>query len=78
MVNGTLTLQTPDGRPVLKGEKPVPFEREALIGLLNAGDSPQAKTFQSITIASKASGAAGTQRSGRVPEFERPPQFGLR
>jgi hypothetical protein len=79
MVKGQLTLQTADGKPVLKGEKPVAFERSALIDLLTSDAHPQAKTFKSITIASRASGAGG-QPSNRTspPVKEAKPQFGLR
>jgi hypothetical protein len=79
MVKGQLTLQTADGKPVLKGEKPVAFERSALIDLLTSDTHPQAKVFQSITIASRATGAAG-QSSNRTtqPAKEVKPQFGLR
>jgi hypothetical protein len=80
IVDGQLTMQTPDGKPVLKGEKPVPFEREALIDLLTTGDDARAKTFKAITITSKASGAATNQHGNRTaPAAEHPPiQFGLR
>jgi len=80
MIGGQLTLQTTDGKPVLKGEKAVPFEQKALIDLLTSGDDPQAKIFKSITIASRASGAAagaGTNRTAR-PASEPKPTFGLR
>jgi hypothetical protein len=80
MVKGQLTLQTADGKPVLKGEKPVPFERQALIDLLTNESNPQAKIFKSIIIASRATGAAGTQSSIRTtkPKNDPKPQFGLR
>jgi hypothetical protein len=80
MVKGQLTLLTADGKPVLKGEKPVPFERGALIDLLTSDAHPLAKTFKSITIASRASGASG-QPNNRVTQLvkePKPPQFGLR
>jgi hypothetical protein len=78
LVKGQLTLLTTDGKPVLKGDKPVPFERQALIELLTSGDDAQSKVFKSILIASRASGAATT--AGRVskPTSEPKPQFGLR
>jgi hypothetical protein len=78
MVKGQLTLQTADGKPVLKGEKPVAFERSALIDLLTSATHPQGKIFKSIMIASLASGAAGGQPSNRQPVKEAKPQFGLR
>ena len=80
MVKGQLTLQTADGKPVLKGEKPVPFERSALIDLLTNDSHPKAKVFQSITIASRASGAGsqGNTRTTTQPAKEPKPQFGLR
>lgn len=81
MVKGQLTLQTIDGKPVMKGEKPVPFEREALVKLLTDGDDAQARIFKSITIASRASGASAPYRSGRTSatDSNKPAiQFGLR
>jgi hypothetical protein len=81
MVKGQLTfLQTADGKPVLKGEKPVPFERSALIDLLTSDAHPQAKTFKSITIASRASGASGQPNNGTAQPAKEAklPQFGLR
>jgi hypothetical protein len=81
IVKGQLTLQTIDGKPILKGEKPVPFEREALVKLLTDGDDAQARIFRSITIASRASGASVPHRSNRtpVPDANKPAiQFGLR
>jgi hypothetical protein len=80
MIDGQLTLQTPDGKPVLKNEKAVPFEQKALIDLLTSGDDPQAKIFKSITIASRASGASSSPGGNRPakPMSEPKPQFGLR
>jgi hypothetical protein len=80
MVKGQLTLQTADGKPVLKGDKQVPFERTALIDLLTSDSNPQAKIFKSIIIASRASGASAPPRSNRAstPVSEPKPQFGLR
>lgn len=81
MVQGQLTLQTVDGKPVLKGGKAVPFERQALIDALTTDAHPQAKVFKSITIASKASGAnsSGSHRSVQTSaEPKQLPQFGLR
>jgi hypothetical protein len=80
MIGGQLTLQTPDGKPVLKGDKAVPFEQKALIELLTSGDDPQAKIFKSITIASRASGASSASGGNRPakPMSEPKPQFGLR
>jgi hypothetical protein len=81
MVKGQLTLRTPDGKPVLQGEKPIPFEREALVKLLTDGDDAQAKIFKSIIIASRASGASAPHRNGRTSSTEgkKPAiQFGLR
>jgi hypothetical protein len=80
MVNGQLTLQTTDGKPVLKGENAIPFEREALVKLLTDGDDAQARIFKSITIVSRASGASAP-RSDRASamDVKRPAiQFGLR
>ena len=75
-----LTLQTADSKPVLKGEKPVAFEKNALIDLLTNGAHPQAKVFKSITIASRASGANGQTKNRTTPPAKepKPPQFGLR
>jgi hypothetical protein len=81
MVKGQLTLQTTDGKPVLKGDKPVPFEREALVKLLTEGDDAPARIFKAITIASRASGASVPHRSGRTlaTDSNKPTiQFGLR
>jgi hypothetical protein len=80
IVSGQLTLQTIDGKPVLNGEKSVPFERQALIDLLTTGDGAQAKTYKAITITSKASGAANNQRDNRTsPASDHPTiRFGLR
>jgi hypothetical protein len=81
MVKGQLTLQTTDGKPVLKNDKPVSFDRESLVKLLTDGDDPSARIFKSITIASRASGASAPHRSGRTSaaEANKPAiQFGLR
>jgi hypothetical protein len=81
MIKGQLTLLNADGKPVLKGEKPVPFERSALIDLLTSDTHPQAKTFKSITITSRASGAGGqpsTRATTNQPTQDAKPQFGLR
>lgn len=79
---GVLTLLATDGTPVMKGDKPVPFERNALVDLLTDAAHPQAKLFASITIASRASGAGAIQgvRTTRVATepASAPPQFGLR
>jgi hypothetical protein len=73
-------LQTADSKPVLKGEKPVAFEKNALIDLLTNDAHPQAKVFKSITIASRASGANGQTKNRTTPPAKepKPPQFGLR
>jgi len=61
-VKGVLTLQTPDGKPVLdKNGKAIPFERDVLTQLLTEGDDSRAKTFKAITIVNRASGGAGAQ-----------------
>jgi len=80
MVKGQLTLQTTDGKPVLKNDKPVPFDREALVKLLTDGDHSQARIFKSITIASRASGASAPYRSRTSATDANKPsiQFGLR
>jgi hypothetical protein len=80
MVNGALALLTVDGRPVMKGDKAVPFEREALIELLTDANHPQAKLFNSLLIVSKASGASGSGNPHtRSSEPKQPSvQFGLR
>lgn len=80
MVDGKLTLLSGDGKPVLKDGKQVPFERQALIDLLTAGDDSQAKAFRAITIGSRASGSAEAPRKNTAPVKQKKPapQFGLR
>jgi Mg-chelatase subunit ChlD len=79
---GVLTLLATDGTPVMKGDKPVAFERNALVDLLTDAAHPQAKLFGSITIASRASGAGsipGVRATRATTETApSPPQFGLR
>ena len=82
-IKGVLTLQTIDGKPVTgKDGKAVPFERQALTDLLTAGDDPRAKTFKTITIVNRASGASniGAAQQGRRETVDTRPglQFGLR
>jgi uncharacterized coiled-coil protein SlyX len=79
MVKGQLTLQTADGKPAMNGEKPIPFERQALFDLLTNDSQPNGKTFKSIMIASRATGAGGqpTKRTTQLSK-EAKPQFGLR
>ncbi len=82
MVKGVLTLLTTDGQPVTaKNGNAVPFERDALTEFLTSGDDTRAKTFQTIVIVSRASGAAGL--SGKPGNATAQPkadtiQFGLR
>jgi hypothetical protein len=64
LIDGQLALQTTDGKPVVKDDKAVPFEQSALIELLTDEANPQAMVFRSITVSSKASGAA-TGNNGR-------------
>jgi len=78
--DGSLTLQTADGKPVTgKDGKNIPFERQALTELLTTGDDARAKTFKAITIVNRASGAANISANnhrGNQPMSTRP-QFGL-
>lgn len=77
---GTLTLlSASDGKPVQKDGKPVPFERGALAKFLTDGDSPQAKTFQVLTVVSHASGGSGDLQRRPKRETSKQPgiQFGL-
>lgn len=77
---GKLTLLSAgDGKPTSKDGKPVPFEHEALAKFLTDGDGPQAKAFQALTVASRASGGAGEpQPSHRRSASHQPGlQFGL-
>ena len=79
MVKGALTLLTADGKPVMKGDMPVPFERQALIDFLTEEGHPQAKVFNSILIISRASGAGSMPARRLSPEPKKPAiQFGLR
>jgi hypothetical protein len=80
IVSGQLTLQTIDGKPVLNGDKSVPFERQAIIDLLTTGDGTEAKTFKAITIASRAGGAgSGRPVERTAPTADHPTlRFGLR
>jgi LPS O-antigen subunit length determinant protein (WzzB/FepE family) len=75
MVKGQLTVLTTDGK------QSIPFNRESLIAHLDADAHPQSKVFKSITIATKASGAAGVTgfpRSNQSSSTGNRPQFGLR
>lgn len=83
VVKGELALLTSDGKPVLNGEKAVPFTSEGLTNLLKNPTHPQAKLFSSILIVNRASGAGGGfgVRTARTPATTTPPkrpQFGLR
>jgi hypothetical protein len=83
MLDGKLTMQTADGRPVLSGDKSVPFERQVLIQFLTSDTHPQAEAFKAITIVSRASGAGTINNErGRVSTQDAPKslalQFGLR
>lgn len=80
MVKGTLTLLSADGRPTIGNDKkPIPFERQALTELLTTGDNARAKTFQAITIVSRASGGSSIGTHNRVGQAKvDKPQFGLR
>ena len=78
LVNGELTLVDPDGKPITKEGKAIPFERDALVALLTDEKHPHATTFRAITIVSRASGAAAPTRT--VPAAAKQPtfHFGLR
>ncbi len=84
MVKGELALLTPDGKPVLNGDKAVPFTSEGLTALLKNPAHPHAKLFSSILIVNRASGAGGGGFGvikARTPAALAPPkrpQFGLR
>ena len=81
MVKGTLTLLSADGQPVTaKDGNAVPFERDALTKLLTTGEDARAKTFQTITITNRASGAGGSpSKRSNAPAQAKPTfQFGLR
>lgn len=76
-VKGVLSLQTPDGTPLLnKDGKAIPWNRQALTELLTTGEDARAKTFKAITIVNRASGAAQSSSSVRTAAPTRP-QFGL-
>ena len=75
MVKGQLTVLSTDGK------QSIPFERDALIAHFNADAHPQSKIFRSITIISRASGAAnvtGFPRGKGASTQGNSPQFGLR
>jgi hypothetical protein len=79
MVKGALTLMTTDGKPVLKGTTPVPLESQALLELLTADGHPHARTFRTIMIASRASGAGVSHSTSKQTEPKKATmQFGLR
>ncbi len=83
VVKGELSLLTLDGKPVLNGDKAVPFTNEGLTALLKNPAHPQAKLFSSILIVNRASGASGGFGviKARTPAAPAPPkrlQFGLR
>jgi hypothetical protein len=81
MVNGKLTLLSTDGKPVMNDGKAVPFELEAIKGLLLASkDESKLRLYNSILITSKASGAA-TEHTGKskdAPVRKAGLEFGLR
>jgi hypothetical protein len=74
MIEGKLTIvNAEDGKPIN-----VAFEREALLKHLIDEKNPQAKTFNAILIASRASGGAAptTQRAAKPVTIQK--RFGLR
>lgn len=76
-VDGKLTIQTQDGKPITdKDGRPVPFESLALVKFLTSKENPQAKIFSTISIASRASGAARPPEHISKPSAR--PSFGLR
>jgi hypothetical protein len=79
-VKGALTLLSADGKPVLgKDKKPIPFEQKALTEFLIDGDDSRAKTFQAITIVSRASGASNIATNSRSKQAQLQRfQFGLK
>ena len=90
MQNGELQLlHAKDGKPVMDGDKPVPFEREPLLRLLQTTSTGAAKELWTHTlIVGKASGGVGRptfDHSRRPPTANDPEEkkpvahsFGLR
>lgn len=79
--DGKLTVvSVADSKPLTgKDGKAIPFEREALAKFLTEGTDERAKTFQAITIAHRASGAATPNPiPHRVSAPPKHLQFGLR
>jgi hypothetical protein len=84
--DGRLVLLTPDGKPVMDGEKEVPFDSAAISKFLTAGTNKDFATFPHIMFGSKASGSGASPSPGSQVQYpekqtgnqpERP-QFGLR
>jgi len=73
MVNGNLTIQSSDGKPMS-----VPFERQAIVEYLTSDAHPQSRTFNAISILSRASGADLGRSQGPKREASPTLQFGLR
>jgi chromosome segregation ATPase len=80
LVDGKLSLQTPDGKPVMVEGKPIPFEHQSLLKLLTNEAHPQAATFRAIMVATRASGAASPTRGFGSSATPKKPDtfFGLR
>ena len=80
--DGVLTLlSTTDGKPVMKDGKAVPFEPDAIKALLfSTKDESKLHLYNSILIASKASGSSGVNASRKDSSSPKPPSihFGLR
>jgi hypothetical protein len=80
LADGKLALQTPDGKPIAtKDGKFVAWDQQALRDYLTGSDNPQARVFQTLIIASRASGAGGsTHQNQRVKKDHPNVSFGLR
>jgi hypothetical protein len=80
--DGALTLLfATDGKPVMKDGKAVPVEADAIKSLLlSSKDESKLRLYNSILIASKASGASGAKTDGRDSSTRKQPaiHFGLR
>ncbi len=79
MRDNVLTLVNPsDGKQAMHEGKPVPFERDAIMKLLlSTTDKEKQALFSSILIASKASGAGGSQSQRTVAPASKRHRFGL-
>ena len=80
--DGSLTLLTPTGEPIIHEGKPIPFELGAIRTLLLASkEEGRAQLYRSIIVVSRATGGAANppSRSGSASTQTEPAQhFGLR